>query len=160
VAAARDEAGLEKATELGADATVSLAGERGPGELAQAFREAAGGDVHVIVDPLWGEPAVAAAEAAAPFARLVNLGQSASVDARLTSAAVRSRCLSLLGLFLGHVPQDARAAAHRRMLEHAEAGRLRVDHEVLPLERIGEAWERQAASPHGKLVLRPGAPST
>ena len=41
------------------------------------------------------------------------------------------------------------------MIEEAAAGRLTVEHEVLPLDRIGEAWRRQAESPHLKLVLIP-----
>jgi hypothetical protein len=41
------------------------------------------------------------------------------------------------------------------MVEHSVAGKLTVDHEVLPLDRTPEAWERQAASPHRKLVLVP-----
>ena len=40
------------------------------------------------------------------------------------------------------------------MLAHAVAGDLRLDAEALPLERVGEAWERQARG-EGKLVLVP-----
>jgi hypothetical protein len=31
-----------------------------------------------------------------------------------------------------------------------------VDYELLPLDRVAQAWERQAASPGRKLVLVPG----
>ena len=33
----------------------------------------------------------------------------------------------------------------RTLLEHAAAGRLRVEHEVVPLTEVGSAWARQAA---------------
>ena len=89
VAAGRDEAGLARAAELGADATVRLGDE---GDLAERFREAAGdaGGFDVIVDPLWGEPATAASKAANRFARLVALGQSAGLEATFSSADVRN----------------------------------------------------------------------
>jgi hypothetical protein len=41
------------------------------------------------------------------------------------------------------------------MVGHAAEGRLRVEHDVVPLDQAPEAWERQAAFPHRKLVLRP-----
>jgi hypothetical protein len=41
------------------------------------------------------------------------------------------------------------------MVRHAGAGELTVDHELLPLERVAEAWDRQQASPNLKLVLSP-----
>jgi hypothetical protein len=49
-----------------------------------------------------------------------------------------------------------RRDAYKQMLRHAAAGELTVDYELLPLERVAEAWERQAASPGRKLVLVPG----
>lgn len=155
VAAARDADGLARARELGADATVDLTAHDGAQALGDAFREAAGGDVDVTVDPLWGEPAVAAAHAAARSGRLVQIGQSSSPDATLPSAAVRGKLLSILGHNNLATPQEVRTDAYERLIEHAAGGRLTVDHDVLPLERIAETWERQAAFPRRKLVLRP-----
>jgi NADPH:quinone reductase-like Zn-dependent oxidoreductase len=151
VAAARSEDGLRRAAELGADATVSLTGE----DLGERFREAAQGELDLVLDPLWGEPALAALGALAAFGRLVQLGQSAGAEASVASAVVRGRARRILGHTNFLVPRDVRHAAYRRMLEYAVAGELTVDHEVLPLERATEAWERQAASPHRKLVLVP-----
>jgi hypothetical protein len=37
------------------------------------------------------------------------------------------------------------------------AGRLAVDHDVVPLDEIAGAWERQAQSPGRKLVIRVAA---
>ncbi len=62
VAAGRSEAGLARAAEAGADATVRLDED----DLAAAFREACGGEgPNLVVDPLWGEPLQAAVEACA-----------------------------------------------------------------------------------------------
>jgi NADPH:quinone reductase len=157
VAAARDREALERTRALGADAVVHLGPPGGSvDEVAEAFGAAAGGDgVDVTVDPLWGEPMVAAAKASARGGRIVQLGQSADAEAKLASATLRGRSLSILGYSNFAAPAEVRASAYRRMIVHAGAGRLTVEHEVLPLERVAEAWERQAAYPRGKLVLRP-----
>src|SRR6266566_4867512 len=44
-----------------------------------------------MVDTLWGAPAVAATQAAAPGWRLVQIGQSAGAEAPLASAAIRGK---------------------------------------------------------------------
>ena len=155
VAAGRDPDGLQRARELGADATVDLTAHEGSDALAEALREAAGGELNVTVDPLWGEPAVAAVKASGMGARLVQLGQSAGAEATIPSAAVRGKLLSILGLANAAVPPEAAAAAFHRMCTHVAAGELVIDHETLPLERVAEAWDRQAAFPGKKLVLVP-----
>lgn len=152
VAAARDRDGLERARRLGADATVDLS--RG-GDLAAAFREAAEGEIDVTVDPLWGPPAVAAAEASARFGRLVQIGQSAGAEATIASGSIRGKMLSILGHTSQAAPREVRAAAYARMVEHAATGRLTMEHESYPLERVGEMWERQAGFPYRKLMVVP-----
>lgn len=149
VAAGRDPRRLERARELGADAAVRLPAS------ADDLREAAGGEIDVVLDPLWGEPARAATEAMAAGGRHVVLGQSAGPDAVLDSATVRGRGLAILGHANALVPQETKHAAYRAMCEHAVAGRLAVDHETIALGDVATAWERQAGSPHVKLVLVP-----
>ena len=155
VAAGRDAESLARTEQLGADATVRLDGRSGA-ELTAALKEAAGGTVDVIVDPLWGAPAVAALGAISRGGRLIQIGQSAGLTAELPSAAVRGT----LGEIRGHTnflaPREVKLDAYRAMVEHAVAGRLRVDVERLPLEQVGTAWERLRAGAHGrKLVLVP-----
>lgn len=153
VAAGRNPEGLERARELGSDATVRL-GEQD--DLARAFRDAAGGEgVDVIIDPLWGEPAVAAMQAAAPGARLVQIGQSAGAEATIPSAAVRGKLLAILGHTNFAAPPDVKRAAYTRMTQHAAAGELTADFEAVPLADASEAWERQQSGPHRKLVVIP-----
>jgi len=155
VAAGRDAAMLEHATRLGADAVVDL-GAVAPGEpLTQAFREAAGGDVDVVHDPLWGAPAAAAIDALGVGGRLVQLGQSAGAEATTTSAAIRGRGLELLGYLNFLVPADVRRDAYRALVEHAVAGRIDLEVERMPLAQVADAWERVQGSAHRKLVLVP-----
>ena len=149
VAAGRDEARLERARELGADATVVLPAD------AQALQEAAGGLIDVVIDPVWSEPATAATEAMNFNGRLVNLGQSAGQKATFDAGVVRGRGLKILGHSNASVPPDAKREAFQAMCGHAAEGRLTADFETLPLDQVAEAWERQASSPHVKLVLVP-----
>jgi NADPH:quinone reductase-like Zn-dependent oxidoreductase len=155
VAAGRDSEMLERAARLGADATVDL-GTAGEGDvLTAAFREAAGGAVDVVHDPLWGAPAAAAVEALGPGGRLVQLGQSAGAEATLPSATIRGRQLDVRGYLNAAVPLDVRRDAYRALVEHAIAGRIEVEVERVPLAQVADAWQRVQRSAHRKLVLVP-----
>jgi NADPH2:quinone reductase len=154
VAAGRSEDSLARAVELGADAAVRLDGRSVP-ELTEAFREAAEGDVHVVVDPLCGEPALAALESLALGGRLVQMGRSASETMEMPSATVRGRLLSILGHTNVFTPADVKREAYARMTRHALAGELRMEVERVPLAEVAAAWERQASSPGRKLVVIP-----
>jgi NADPH:quinone reductase len=143
VAAGRDTERLARAAELGADDTVEL---DGGDDLAARLRTAAGGEgPNVIVDPLWGDPAATASEAAAPGARIVHLGQSAGPTASFASAAVRGKELSILGVSNFARSRDERRSLYHELLEHARSGEIRLDVETFPLEQADEAWRRQAA---------------
>lgn len=149
VAAGRDKARLDRARELGADATVSLEDE----DLAERFREACGGDgPTLIVDPLWGEPVRAAAAAAAPGARIVHIGQSAGPEATLDSAVVRGKQLSILGHSNFALSPDERRQAYAEVAEHVTAGRITIDVETFSLEEVADAWAAQGSG--AKAVVR------
>lgn len=153
VAAGRSAAGLEQATAYGADATIRL---DQTADLVAAFRDAFGGEgPSYVFDPLWGEPAAAAIQAAAPRATLVNLGQSAGATAELASAAVRFKNLSILGHTNFAPPRDELAEHYRRLVGHAIAGEIRLDVERVPLGAVADAWRRQADGPGTKLVVVP-----
>lgn len=153
VAAGRSAAGLEQATAYGADATIRL---DETADLVAAFRDAFGGEgPSYVFDPLWGEPAAAAIQAAAPRATLVNLGQSAGATAELASAAVRFKNLSILGHTNFALPRDELAEHYRRLVGHAIAGEIRLDVERVPLDAVADAWRRQAEGPGTKLVVVP-----
>jgi NADPH2:quinone reductase len=150
VAVGRNAERLQRAAELGADATVSL----GEGDLVTAFKEAAGGDGPTyIVDTLWGAPAVAALQAAAPGWRLVQVGQSGGAEATVASAVIRGKMGELYGYTDFAVPKDEFREQYLRLVGHAAAGEISFDIETYPLERIAEAWERQANGAHAKIVI-------
>lgn len=151
VAAGRRHEGLEEARALGAHAVVRL----DEPDLAEALKEAAGGDgPTVVIDPLWGEPFVAATEAAAPGARFVQIGQSAGPAATLASGVVRGKQLEIYGYSNFVVPAETRRGAYTELVSHAARGEVSFPVETYPLERVSEAWERQAGGPSAKLVVR------
>jgi NADPH:quinone reductase len=154
IAAARDERGLSRAKDLGADATVDLKQADG---LTDRIKEASQGQLNVVIDPVWGAPGVAAMEALSAFGRFVQLGASAGQEAVVKSGVVRGRYLSVLGYNTFVVPWEDQAAAYRKLVDYVVAGQLKVEFVVLPLEAAPEAWKQQAASPHRKLVLAPQA---
>ena len=153
VAAARDPEGLERAGRLGADATVKLDAEH---DLPGALREAAGGAGYdVVLDPLWGDPLRAALAAAKPFSRVVNLGQSAGAEASLSSSAIRSTPVDLLGYTNYTAGEERKAAAYQRMAGHAAAGEIEVEVERIGIDDVPDAWQRQGSSPGRKLIVVP-----
>ncbi len=139
----------EKLAKIDADAHVQLP------TTADELREAADGLIDVVIDPLWGEHAPTATEAMNVNGRLVMLGQSAGQQATLDAGVVRGKALRILGHANAATPPEVKHAAYRAMCGHAAAGELAVEHEEVPLDRIADAWERQASSPHVKLILVP-----
>jgi NADPH2:quinone reductase len=153
VAAARSEEGLERALSLGADATVRL-GAAQPDQLAAELREAAGGDgFDLVLDPLWGEPAVAALAALKPFGRLAQMGQSADANATLSSSAVRAKPVEIVGYTNYTAGEERKASAYARMAAHAAAGEIKVPVERVGLDAVPELWGRSGAG--RKLVVVP-----
>jgi NADPH2:quinone reductase len=153
VAAARANERLPALLGRGADATVEL--DDG-GDLAEAIREAAGGEVDVTIDTLWGEPALAAMQVAARRARHVQVGQLAGVDITLPAPAIRSVSLDVCGFSVAHPPIDVRREGYLRLGEAVARGDIAIDLDQVPLEKVETAWERQRSATGGiKQVLIP-----
>jgi NADPH2:quinone reductase len=152
VAAARSQEGLARCLALGADAAVALDGSE---QLPAALSEAAEGRIDVVVDPLFGEPLAAAINAASFRARIVTLGTGAGDQATLASAPIRGKMLAILGHANFAASPEIKREAYRRLSEAAAAGKLQVETDPQPLERVAEAWERLAAGSHRKIVLVP-----
>jgi NADPH2:quinone reductase len=163
VAAGRNPERLERARELGADATVGLGGAgasqaAGAGapaaaaSLRERFAEAAGGRLDVVLDPLWGEPARAAIEALTRDGVYVSFGQAASPVAELSGIPLRNRRVTMVG----HSGAWAAPSERQEALARAHAlGPLTLDVEELELDQIGHAWERLSKSAGRRLVVRP-----
>ena len=126
VAAGRDPAGLERALELGADEAVGLDGDFG--------------EPTYVFDPLCGEPLERAVAAAAPGARIVQLGQAAGATATLPSAAIRGKHLDLYGYTDFAVDADVMAEHHSRLVGHAVAGEIQLELNRVGLDEIGDVW--------------------
>ena len=153
VAAGRSAEGLERARSRGADDTVRI---DETDDLVAAFKDAFGGDgPSYVFDPLWGAPAAAAVQAARPGATVVNLGQSAGATSELASAAVRFKSLSILGHTNYAVPRDELADHYRRLVGHAIAGEILLELDLVPLDDVAGAWQRQADGAGTKLVVVP-----
>jgi len=124
-----------------ADEVVALTGDY---ELPEAT---------VVVDVLWGTPAEHALESAAQGVRYVQLGQSAGPSASLQSGWVRGRMMNILGLSLFATPREVMARGFGELCDHVQAGRIELAVETFPLERIADAWERQASGSPGKKIV-------
>jgi NADPH2:quinone reductase len=155
IAASRSAAGARRAAKAGADAVVAL-DSTDVARLAARFAEAADGPVDLVLDPLFGAPAAAAASALRPGGRLVNLGGSASESCPIESALLRGKSLRLLGYTNNELTQAQRAASLTFVAAQAATGALFVDHETMPLADAAAAWTRQAGgAPGGRIVLIP-----
>jgi NADPH2:quinone reductase len=126
VAAGRDPAGLERALTLGADEAVGLDGDFG--------------EPTYVFDPLCGEPLERAVAAAAPGARIVQLGQSAGPTATLPSAAIRGKQLEVYGYSNFVVSGEVLAAHYGRLVGHAVAGEIQLELNRVGLDEIGSVW--------------------
>jgi NADPH:quinone reductase-like Zn-dependent oxidoreductase len=136
----------------GADAVVTLT----PGEdWAAGLREACGGGADIIIDPVWGAPAVAAIAAAAFGARLVQIGNIAADSADVSAPLLRANKVDVLGHAVFHAPIEARREGYLRLTQHAACGDITVSHEEVPLADVASAWERQRSGAGTKLVLTP-----
>jgi NADPH:quinone reductase-like Zn-dependent oxidoreductase len=167
------QAGIGAARVLGAAEVIALAR---PSSVARA--QAAGADVvlaaettdvdalatvlavhgpyDVVLDPVFGIPATAAARQLAVGGRLVNLGGASGDTAELSSASLRSRTAAVLGYTNNALSAEQRRDAVSSVLEHAAAGRIGIDVEERHLQDVESTWSRLAAGTSGaRCVLVP-----
>jgi NADPH:quinone reductase-like Zn-dependent oxidoreductase len=112
----------------------------------------AGGPVDVVIDPVFGEPAAAAALALAPGGRLVNLGGAAHDRAEFSSATLRGRSIDILGYTNNAISAQQRADALNQVLTLAARGEVTVRHQVFPLADCAQAWASAGSSGHRVVV--------
>ena len=143
----------DRLARLGADEIVAFNSDE---ELTEGLRRVAPDGVDVIIDPLWGPPAVAAMAAARRGARHVQIGHMAAPTLTLEAHLVRAVEINIMGFAVFYAPLDVRRSAYLRLTELAARGGLTVDLEVMPLAQIGAAWSRQHRGAGGpKLVMAP-----
>jgi NADPH:quinone reductase-like Zn-dependent oxidoreductase len=148
-AAGRNAERLAKLTSLGADEIISLTGQ--PEEIARALG-AAGADVDVVIDYLWGS----ATELAIPLLvksrtdrskplRWIQIGSMAGTTITLPSAALRAANLQLLGSGQGSLTTAGIVAELPEPANQITTGTFVVDPVSTPLSDVESAWNTPTA---------------
>lgn len=115
------------------------------------------GPIDVTIDTLWGKPAEAAMRQASRHARHVQVGQLAGTEIALSAPAIRSISLNVQGFSSAHPPHEIKRDGYQELARHVANGDIIIDKEVVPLQDIAAAWERQkTARRRPKLVVVPG----
>lgn len=142
---------------LGADATVSLNGE--PADVAHRLAEAAG-DVDVVIDYCWGQPATDAMRAivqhrtdpGVPLA-WIEVGSVAGPTAEIPSAALRAVRLQIVGSGQGSVPTRDIVVELPALATALADGAFRVDARPVALAEVASAWSDTDA--RQRIVITP-----
>lgn len=140
---------LEKLKKLGADVTISLT--QSDDEIVSDFTAAyQKTPFDVVIDYLWGNPTelLLKALAAVPSqktTKIITVGQMAGATiSDFASTTFRSRDIVLLGSGMGSFsPKELGEYMKNELPEifqYAASGKLVVDIETFPLEKISEAW--------------------
>ena len=160
IATGRNQAALEKLTELGADEVVSLAN---PDEAVVEQLKAIYGRTpfNLVVDYLWGHPMELILSALKTITnhqhtRIVAVGEMAGATIKMESGVLRSRDIEFIGSGFGSLsPQIIGGYLQQsmpEMLQLAADGKLSLDIETLPLSNVSQAWQ-QATNASKRLVL-------
>ncbi len=148
VAAARGEDGLRRVRELGADEVVVL--DEGE-DLGERLEVAGGGGFDLVIDPVWGRPAMAAIGALNLEGRLVQVGHAAAATADLPARLFRDKLARIVGHTNFRASAELKRKAFTAMCDHAAAGELSVPVEAIPLAELDSAWQQESS--HKKTVL-------
>jgi NADPH2:quinone reductase len=137
--------------EQGAERTIVAS----PDELAHAISDL---EPTVVFDPLGDGFVRPVLESLMPHGRLVSFGTAAGPEVQLNMQTLYRKSISVLGYGGMLLRRDERRAGLEKALEALRAGELKVViDEVLPLERVNEAFERIAQRQvRGKVLLGMG----
>jgi NADPH:quinone reductase-like Zn-dependent oxidoreductase len=139
-----------RAHAAGAEVVVPLEGD--VDSVAAALAEH--GPFDVVLDPVFGVAATAASRHLSPHGRLVNLGGASGDEATFSSAVLRSRTASVLGYTNNGITAEQRSESIAAVLDHAAAGRIRVQYDVHPIAEVEKVWSRVGAGEaDGRCVL-------
>ncbi len=158
IAAGRDARRLASLAALGADRVVQLS----PDEVGTARELAAAGrDVDVVLDYLWGDPAAEALRAIVPARKnddqqltWVQIGSVAGPECAVPSAALRATRLRLVGSGQGSVATRAIVEELPALAAQITAGAFDVDAVAVPLAEVQAVWGHSDAA-GGRVVLVP-----
>jgi NADPH:quinone reductase len=152
VGAARSASGRQRALDRGADTVVDLGTS---GDLVAELRDACGGGADLVIDPLWGAPALAALAILRPDGRLVQIGNAAGPTAEIPAGTLRGGRLDIRGYSVFREPfaDLGRAYAELVAVARRASGPLAEIH-TSSLNDAARAWARQRDGADGvKQVL-------
>jgi NADPH:quinone reductase len=114
-----------------------------------------GFDPTIVFDPLGDDFVRPVIEMLAVHGRIVSFGTSGGAEVQFNLQTLYRKGISLLGYAGGQLSREQRRAGLEAVLDELRDGSLRVHiDEVLPLDRVNEAFERLARrAVTGKLVL-------
>ncbi|MEV5413722.1 zinc-binding alcohol dehydrogenase family protein [Thermopolyspora sp. NPDC052614] len=153
IAVGRDEAKLNR---LNADVHIAL-----NDDADKKLREQFDQGVDVVLDFLWGEPALRtltaatkdrASRAGEPRLRYVQLGTSAGDDIPIRGDMLRGSGLELIGSGIGSVAVRDYAACAGELLAAAPAAGFDTPFTSLPLPAVADAWN---GDPNVRYILTP-----
>ncbi|HEX4345201.1 MAG TPA: zinc-binding alcohol dehydrogenase family protein [Solirubrobacteraceae bacterium] len=158
IAAGRDPERLAALTELGADVTVSLAGD--PAAVDHALGEAASG-VDVVIDYLWGS----ATERAMPAVLTqrtdrgrpltwIEIGSVAGPRIALASAWLRAARIQIVGSGQGSVSTADIVGELPALAAEISTGTYAIDAVATPLSEVRATWNA-ALAPGRRVVFVP-----
>lgn len=154
IAVGRDAARLKR---LDADVEIAL-----DDDADKALRAQFDQGVDVVLDFVWGEPAVRVLEAATqgrgsragePRLRYAQLGTLAGDEIPLRGDMLRSTGLELIGSGIGSVAVEELLAGAGELLAAAPAADFHAPFTSLPLRDVADAWN---GAPDVRYILTPG----
>jgi NADPH2:quinone reductase len=137
VAAGRDRDALDRAAELGATSTISLADGR---PLDDIIRGAAPAGFDIIIDYLGGEPGSAASRVLAPRGRLIQVGDRAGDHMTVAVAPLRAVGASIIGFVPAYYGLAAMRSAYATLTQLTLEGTLIVETTTAPLRAVEDVW--------------------
>jgi NADPH:quinone reductase-like Zn-dependent oxidoreductase len=160
IAAGRGSDRLAALATLGADHTVDLAAD--PDKVAHDLATTAG-DVDVVLDYLWGEPAESAIMPLlkgrpdrSKLLAWVQIGAIAGPTISLPSAALRQANIQFLGSGQGSVSAGGMIATLPSLVAELAAGTFSVDAVAKPLSDVERVWTDPGHRSTERIVLTPG----
>ncbi|RIX30583.1 quinone oxidoreductase family protein [Amnibacterium setariae] len=155
-AAGRNREELERLPALGADAVIALSDEP---DAVRAGLAAAGRDLDVVLDYVWGGTTATALRAVVPARReddrlltWVQIGSVGGLESPIPSAALRAMNLRLVGSGQGSVAPSDVVAELPAIATEITTGGYDVRARAVPLRDVRAAW---TASTDDRLVLVP-----
>jgi NADPH:quinone reductase-like Zn-dependent oxidoreductase len=144
IAAGRNQQRLELLPSLGADVVVPLVGD--PDVVAQMLGSAAG-EVDVVLDYVWGQPAldamVAIVKARSDRSRRISwvqIGAQAAATIELPSAVLRQANLCILGSGQGSIGTAGLLEELPALAARISDGTIDAEASEVPLSQVGEVW--------------------